>query len=198
MKPIFQKAAVVLLSSSSFQLQKFLKLYPDLLEYLHISDQYSGKKPDDSTAPSGSTSSNSGAGGSGGSSSSGSSSPVVGAGSTMKVLQARFAVPKYGRAQPEDMAQMLPCLKLVIYFIDKLKRIKLSKDVSRHLGRLVWPKYPFQVEFVCMSGLQVLERPNIFSDNRFLLNLRQLLLKLKIRNIRFLFPILPTIQLSSF
>ncbi len=104
-----------------FQLQKFLKAYPDLLEYMHISDQYSGKKPDDSSG-----------GGTAASANNSSSGNTVTAAPTnvVKVFQARFCMPRNGRTQPEDMEMMLPCLKLVLYFIDKLKRVKLSKEVK--------------------------------------------------------------------
>ena len=86
--------------------------YPDLLEYLHISDRYSGLKPDDTAAA--------------GAEATPKTAPATA--DTTRVIQARFAVPRFGSTSPEEMAAMVPCVRLVIYLIDKLKRVKLSKE----------------------------------------------------------------------
>lgn len=77
--------------------------YPDLIGYIHFSDQFSGpKQPEDSS--------------------------LTKLPDTKKVLIFGFNIPVKAKPIHETMDQMRPLLQLVFYCIDKVKRFKLSKE----------------------------------------------------------------------
>nr|XP_054768067.1 PAT complex subunit CCDC47-like [Lytechinus pictus] len=81
-----------------------LNSHPEMFDYMHISDQFSGPKPaaedeQPTTMP-----------------------------PTEKVLICNFKVPGNGRSAKSDIEDMLPMMKMVIYLVDKIKRFRLSKE----------------------------------------------------------------------
>lgn len=42
-----------------------------------------------------------------------------------------FAVPGMGNTSPKDMDSLLPLMNMVIYSIDKIKKLRLNREVSR-------------------------------------------------------------------
>jgi len=79
--------------------------YPDIVEYIHFSDQFSGpKQPEDSS--------------------------LTKLPETKKVLMFGFNIPVKGKPIHEAMDQMRPLLQLVFYCIDKIKRFKVSKEAK--------------------------------------------------------------------
>ncbi|XP_033106192.1 coiled-coil domain-containing protein 47-like [Anneissia japonica] len=81
-----------------------LNAYPEMFDYLHFSDQYSGPKP--STEDEQPT-----------------KMPT-----TTKVLIFNFRIPGMGKSSTKDVEAMVPMLKMVIYCIDKVKRYRLSRE----------------------------------------------------------------------
>ncbi|XP_074659337.1 PAT complex subunit CCDC47-like [Tubulanus polymorphus] len=88
-----------------------LNKFEGIVEYIHISDQFSGpKQTDDSGAPT--------------------KMPEV-----EKVLQFCFNIPKKGNTNVKDMEEMKPFLKLVFHCMDKVRRIKLTKEAKQRAER---------------------------------------------------------------
>ncbi|KAK7499371.1 hypothetical protein BaRGS_00009346, partial [Batillaria attramentaria] len=82
-----------------------LTKFEGVVEYIHISDQYSGPKSQDDTQP---------------------TKPP----SAKPVLIFCFSVPGKGsKTKPSDMETLKPLLQLVFYYIDKVSRFQLSKEV---------------------------------------------------------------------
>jgi len=51
-------------------------------------------------------------------------------------------VPGMGNTSPKDMDSLLPLMNMVIYCIDKVKKLRLNREVSRRRGRsyAVWQR----------------------------------------------------------
>lgn len=77
--------------------------YPDLVEYIHVSDQYSGPKQLDDQAP-------------------------VELPKVKPTLAFCFNLPGRGRLQPADVESVRPLMQLVLYMVDRMKRCKLGKE----------------------------------------------------------------------
>lgn len=91
----------------------FLNKYPDLVEYVLVSDQYVGYKSqtEEQTAT---------------------ESSSLGLPKSKSVLVLAFNVPGRGlNTTVEDMESMLPALQLALYLIDKVPRIRLSKEAKQ-------------------------------------------------------------------
>lgn len=43
-----------------------------------------------------------------------------------------FTVPGMGNTSPKDMDSLLPLMNMVIYSIDKVKKLRLNREVSAH------------------------------------------------------------------
>lgn len=82
-----------------------LKKYEDCLDYLHFSDQYSGVKVQEDGQPS--------------------KLPEV-----KRMLIFGFNVPGKGHVTPDTMESLKPLLQMVFYFIEKVKRFRLSKEAK--------------------------------------------------------------------
>ncbi|PVD31151.1 hypothetical protein C0Q70_10429 [Pomacea canaliculata] len=80
-----------------------LTKYENVVEYIHVSDQYSGPKSQDDTQPT--------------------KPPQV-----KPVLIFCFSVGSKGMCKPSDMEGFKPLLQLVFYCIDKVSRFQLSKE----------------------------------------------------------------------
>lgn len=100
----------------------FLNKYPDMVEYLLISDQYVGYRSpsnDDSSTPT-------------------DSAPVettnpnaIGLPKSRCMLNIVFNIPGKGLATTnEEMEKMQPAMQLAMYLIDKVPRIRLSRDAK--------------------------------------------------------------------
>ncbi|XP_072179152.1 PAT complex subunit CCDC47-like [Diadema setosum] len=81
-----------------------LNSHPEMFDYMHISDQFSGPKP------------------------SAEEEQPTKMPETQKVLICNFKVPGNGRCSKSDIEDMLPMMKMVIYLVDKIKRYRLSKE----------------------------------------------------------------------
>jgi len=79
--------------------------YEDMIEYLHFSDQYCGPKQQED-------------------------SDVKKAPDTQKVLIFAFNVPGQGKCTTHDMEKVEPLMKMVFHCIDKMRRIRLSKEAK--------------------------------------------------------------------
>lgn len=84
----------------------FLKNSAEKIESIHFSDQYSGVKVNQEEGQN------------------------VKLPETQKSLLFTFNVPGMGKATNKDMEGMLPLMKMVIYSIDKMKKIRLSKEAK--------------------------------------------------------------------
>lgn len=80
-----------------------LNKYPDLVEYIHISDQYTGAKQTEDQAP-------------------------LKLPETEKMLLFGFNMPMKGITLEEAVARTTPLMNMVFYLIDKMKRYRLSKE----------------------------------------------------------------------
>lgn len=87
-----------------------IKRYEECIDYIHMSDQYSGPRLQEDTQPT--------------------KLPEV-----KKVLLFGFNVPGMGRVSAETMEEMKPLLQLVFYCIDKVRRFKLSKEAKQKSDR---------------------------------------------------------------
>ncbi|XP_040078687.2 PAT complex subunit CCDC47 [Ixodes scapularis] len=82
-----------------------IKKYEDCIDYIHMSDQYSGPRIQEDTQPT--------------------KLPEV-----KKVLLFGFNVPGMGHVSPETMEDMKPLMQLVFYCVEKVRRFKLSKEAK--------------------------------------------------------------------
>ena len=99
----------------------FLRSYPDMVEYLHISDQYIGYKTQNADEQ----------GNSATASADDSSSQVSGLPKSRCMLILCLNVNGKGfNTSVEDMENMQPALQLITYLIDKVPRIRVSKDAK--------------------------------------------------------------------
>ncbi|KAK3109192.1 hypothetical protein FSP39_025062 [Pinctada imbricata] len=80
-----------------------LQKYESCVEYMHFSDQFAGIKSQEEGTPS--------------------KLPLG-----KPVLSFCFNVPGKGKSKPSDMEEMKPLLQLVIYCVDKISRMQLSKE----------------------------------------------------------------------
>jgi len=80
-----------------------LNMYENVVESIHISDQFCGPRPQDDTQPS--------------------KMPE-----TSKVLIFTFNVPGKGKCSPTDMQAMEPLMKMVFHCLEKVRRIRLTKE----------------------------------------------------------------------
>lgn len=87
-----------------------IKRYEECIDYIHMSDQYSGPRLQEDTQPT--------------------KLPEV-----KKVLLFGFNVPGMGRVSAETMEEMRPLLQLVFYCVDKVRRFKLSKEAKQKSDR---------------------------------------------------------------
>lgn len=98
----------------------FLNKYPDMVEYILVSDQYVGYKAQlneeqSTNSPTDSQADNS----------------LSGIPKSRSVLIVCFNIPGKGlNTTAEDMESMLPALQLALYLIDKVPRIRLSKEAK--------------------------------------------------------------------
>ena len=92
----------------------FLNKYPDLVEYILVSDQYVGFKAQGEEQSATTT-----------------EGDGLGLPKSKSVLIMAFNVPGKGfNTSVEDMESMLPALQLALYLIDKVPRIRLSKEAK--------------------------------------------------------------------
>ncbi len=107
---------------------KFLAKYPDMIEYLMISDQYVGYKTqsgDESQQTSTPTSSTATA------SAADAPNDSIGIPKSRAILILCLNVPGRGlNTTPEDMESMQPALQLAMYLIDKVNRVRLSREAK--------------------------------------------------------------------
>jgi hypothetical protein len=115
----------------------FLNKYPDMVEYLLISDQYVGYKVqiNDDQSVSGPTTAGSGSTGNEASPISSAltddASTGMGLPKSRPILILCLNVPGKGfNTTPEDMELMQPALQLALYLIEKVPRIRLSKEAK--------------------------------------------------------------------
>lgn len=87
-----------------------IKRYEECIDYIHMSDQYSGARLQEDTQPT--------------------KLPEV-----KKVLLFGFNVPGMGRVSGETMEEMKPLMQLVFYCVDKVRRFKLSKEAKQKSER---------------------------------------------------------------
>lgn len=83
-----------------------LSKYEELIEYIHVSDQYSGPKQQDDTQ-------------------------TTKVPETSSVLIFCFNAPGKGRCSPRDMESMKPLMHLVFYMLEKIRKVRLSKDAKQ-------------------------------------------------------------------
>jgi hypothetical protein len=110
---------------------KFLNKYPDAIEYLLISDQYvgykvqSGDESQQSSSPTTSSTATSGGDAAGGANDS------IGIPKSRAMLILCLNVPGKGLGTTtEDMESMQPALQLAMYLIDKVSRVRLSREAK--------------------------------------------------------------------
>lgn len=115
----------------------FLNKYPDMVDYLLISDQYIGYKVqiNDDQSVSGPTTAGSGSNGNEASPISSAllddASTGMGLPKSRPILILCLNVPGKGfNTTPEDMELMQPALQLALYLIEKVPRIRLSKEAK--------------------------------------------------------------------
>merc|ERR1711990_997087 len=84
-----------------------LAKYEDCLDSIHITDQYTGSKA-----------------------AAGEDTAKLATEPT-KEIRCVFNVPGKGKSKPEDMDALRPLMQLVFHLIDKIKRVRLSKDAKR-------------------------------------------------------------------
>ena len=87
-----------------------LSKHEDCLDSIHITDQYTGAKAD-ATSDANSSSKN----------------PLE----PLKQIRCVFNVPGKGKSKPEDVEALRPMVQLVFHLIDKIKRVRLSKEAKR-------------------------------------------------------------------
>lgn len=87
-----------------------LNKYEGMVESMHFSDQYSGPRQQDQDQPT--------------------KAPEM-----QKVLLFAFNVPGKGAATVHDMESMEPLMKMVFYCMDKIKRIRLSREAKNKVTR---------------------------------------------------------------
>jgi len=90
--------------------------YPDLVEWIHVSDQYSGPKQIDDSAP-------------------------VELPKVKPTLSFCFNLPGRGRLAPADVDKTKPLMQLVLHMVDRMKRCKLGRE-----GRLKAEKNRLRVQ----------------------------------------------------
>ncbi|XP_043222884.1 PAT complex subunit CCDC47-like isoform X4 [Amphibalanus amphitrite] len=95
--------------------------YPELVEYIHVSDQYSGPKQLDDQAP-------------------------VELPKVKPTLAFCFNLPGRGRLQPADVETVRPLMQLVLYMVDRMKRCKLGRE-----GRLKAEKNRLRVQEIFLK-----------------------------------------------
>ncbi|KAF0292420.1 Coiled-coil domain-containing protein 47 [Amphibalanus amphitrite] len=96
--------------------------YPELVEYIHVSDQYSGPKQQlDDQAP-------------------------VELPKVKPTLAFCFNLPGRGRLQPADVETVRPLMQLVLYMVDRMKRCKLGRE-----GRLKAEKNRLRVQEIFLK-----------------------------------------------
>jgi len=91
-----------------------LSKYEECLDSIHVTDQYTGAKADT-------------VGNDASSSSSGLKNPVE----PLKQIRCVFNVPGKGKSKPEDVEALRPLVQLVFHLIDKIKRVRLTKEAKR-------------------------------------------------------------------
>jgi hypothetical protein len=106
---------------------KFLTKYPDMIEYLMISDQYvgykvqSGDESQQASTPTTSATANA----------TDASNDSIGIPKSRAILILCLNVPGRGmNTTPEDMESMQPALQLAMYLIDKVNRVRLSREAK--------------------------------------------------------------------
>lgn len=77
--------------------------FEDLIDYIHISDQYCGPRAQDDSTPT--------------------KLPE-----TEKVLIFCFNAPGKGKCSPKDIEEMKPLMQMVLYCINRVSKIRLSKE----------------------------------------------------------------------
>lgn len=87
-----------------------IKRYEECIDYIHMSDQYSGPRLQEDTQPT--------------------KLPEV-----KKVLLFGFNVPGMGRVSAETMEEMKPLMQLVFHCVEKVRRFKLSKEAKQKSER---------------------------------------------------------------
>ncbi|XP_037089324.1 coiled-coil domain-containing protein 47-like [Pollicipes pollicipes] len=99
MSEIHEATAAVLDSRVTAVVNK----YPDLVDFIHVSDQYSGPKQIDDSAP-------------------------VEPPKVRPTLAFGFNLPGRGRLLPADVETVRPLMQLVLYMVDRMKRCKLGRE----------------------------------------------------------------------
>lgn len=106
--PSFQLLSEIHEGTSSVldsQVVKCINKYEDLVEYIHMSDQYCGpRNPDD---------------------------PPAKMPETSKVMIFGFNTPNKGRCSPRDMERMTDLMKLVFHCMDKIKKVRLTNQARQ-------------------------------------------------------------------
>lgn len=103
----------------------FLRSYPDMVEYLHISDQYIGYKTQNADEQGNSATASASA------DDTSSGSQVSGLPKSRCMLILCLNVNGKGfNTSVEDMENMQPALQLITYLIDRVPRLRLSKDAK--------------------------------------------------------------------
>jgi len=87
-----------------------LAKFEECLDSIHISDQYTGAKADATGAD---------------------SSAAKATVEPLRQIRCVFNVPGKGKSKPEDVEALRPLVQLVFHLIDKVKRVRLSKDAKR-------------------------------------------------------------------
>ncbi|KAG8185618.1 hypothetical protein JTE90_026082 [Oedothorax gibbosus] len=101
MSELGEAASAMLDSKLITVLQKF----PDSIDYIHFSDQFSGPKAQEDTQ-------------------------LTKLPDTKKMLIFGFSIPGKGKTTPEIMENLKPLLQLVFYSVEKVKRFHLSKEAK--------------------------------------------------------------------
>ena len=91
-----------------------LAKYEDCLDHIHVTDQFTGAKADATGADT-----------------SGSAAAVKTPAEPLKQIRCVFNVPGKGKSKPEDVEALRPLVQLVFHLIDKIKRVRLSKEAKR-------------------------------------------------------------------
>ena len=88
-----------------------LAKFEECLDSIHISDQYTGAKADASSGDS--------------------AAAAKATVEPLRQIRCVFNVPGKGKSKPEDVEALRPLVQLVFHLIDKVKRVRLSKDAKR-------------------------------------------------------------------